>query len=250
MKKAVIYALKEDDCIRYIGKTCHPISCRLSAHLKNARNGDVSHRSNWIRKMLSQGKLPTITIIETTNGDGCKEEIKWIKFFRTYSGVKLTNMSDGGDGFSPGHKVSDKLKEKLRALRLGSHLSAKIRRAIGMSLKGKRKGIPFTEEHRRALCAGRKGMKLSKTHREAIGKAGLGRTVSLTTRKKLSLKLKGRIVTEKTRIKIKNTLLGRHVPSKVREKIRAAMKGRVITWGDKISAANKGRNLRNTRNPS
>jgi len=80
----LIYALRDGRWIKYVGKTCKALEWRLSSHLTAARRGDASHRGRGIRKMLQEGRLPTITLIQVVNGGGNKEEIAWIAYFRSY----------------------------------------------------------------------------------------------------------------------------------------------------------------------
>jgi hypothetical protein len=102
--KTNIYALREDHFVQYVGKTKFPLEVRLADHLKEARRGGKNRKCNWIRRMLRQGFAPVITILEVAEGDGCKEEIAWIKYFRDY-GIDLTNTAKGGEGGGcPGYK--------------------------------------------------------------------------------------------------------------------------------------------------
>jgi len=66
--------------------------------------------------MLSKGLIPTITLLGEYEGDGNKEEIAWIKYFRD-GGVELTNGTDGGDGISnPSKMVRDKISTTLKQM--------------------------------------------------------------------------------------------------------------------------------------
>lgn len=107
--KTTIYALRENHYVRYVGKTIKSLEKRLADHLKEARNGIDTHKGRWIRKMLVSGMAPVITILEVADGDGCQEEIAWIKYFRD-GGVELTNATDGGEGYP----LTDEIKEKIR----------------------------------------------------------------------------------------------------------------------------------------
>ncbi|MFA5377923.1 MAG: hypothetical protein WC455_19390 [Dehalococcoidia bacterium] len=135
----LIYAIRDNHWIKYVGKTCKALEWRLADHLTGARKGDQSYRGRGLRKMLREGRFPTISLIQVANGYGDKEEKAWIAYFRSY-GIKLWNMTDGGDGVADstgkiGKKISKTLtqmyvdhpevKAKLASYRLGSHHSEK-----------------------------------------------------------------------------------------------------------------------------
>lgn len=110
--KTKIYALAESDGkIRYIGKTSRSLSQRFSGHLHEARKGTKGYKNNWIRSLLKQGLIPSVIKIGEVDGDGCQEEIAWIKYFRD-EGILLVNQTDGGEGTS-GHKVSLEFRKKI-----------------------------------------------------------------------------------------------------------------------------------------
>ena len=112
--KTKIYTLTEcNGMIRYIGKTIRPLQGRLSNHLNEARRNTAGYKNNWIRSLLKHGFIPSIILISEVEGDGCKEEIAWIKYFRS-EGVKLVNTTDGGEG-TPGHVVSKEVRKKMSA---------------------------------------------------------------------------------------------------------------------------------------
>lgn len=102
-----IYALRERHFVRYIGKTINSLESRLNDHLADARKGINTHKANWIRQMLDRGELPSITLIAKVDGDGNKEEIAWIKYFRDH-GIELTNNTEGGEGGNPSRESRKK----------------------------------------------------------------------------------------------------------------------------------------------
>jgi hypothetical protein len=81
--------------IRYVGKTTN-IYVRFHNHIAPSKLNDDSHKSKWIKKILSEGIIPLIQVLEITNEFCWKEKEKyWIKYYRDL-GCDLTNISDGG----------------------------------------------------------------------------------------------------------------------------------------------------------
>ena len=170
-----IYVLTEPDGqIRYVGKTIQPLHKRLYKHLSEARNNGNTHRERWIRKLFRGGHLPSIQIIGEIDGDGCREEIAWIAYFKA-EGVQLVNSTLGGDG-TLGHKktISEETRKKLSLALMGHHPSEE-------TLKNQRAGIKKFWESR-------------------------GGHLLEETKKKLSAALMGHKISKLTRIKISNTL--------------------------------------------
>lgn len=52
----------DDETVRYIGKTASPKS-RLRSHIQDARDGNNTDKKRWIRRLLSQGKMPVMVIV-------------------------------------------------------------------------------------------------------------------------------------------------------------------------------------------
>jgi len=99
-----LYILKsdiEEDDNCYIGITTNPKK-RLQRHIIYSKTNDF-HSSRWIRKIISQNGHIKMTILldNLTEEEAYKEEIRHIKLYRGL-GYKLTNITDGGTGFSSG----------------------------------------------------------------------------------------------------------------------------------------------------
>lgn len=165
MMQTTIYALRENGFVRYVGKTIKPLESRLGGHLQAARRGEDTYKGRWIRKMFSRGLSPTITVLEVAEGDGSKEEIAWIAYFRSY-GIKLTNGTDGGEGGVPTEAVRAKLRRK-KPPRTAAH-SAKIAAAL--------QGRHPTEEQRANMREAKKGWRC--TWGDKISKTLMGHPVS------------------------------------------------------------------------
>jgi hypothetical protein len=162
-----IYSLQDENGnIRYIGKTSLSLSKRLTHHLWDVRRGIKNHRCNWIRSILSCGKLPSILLIGEVAGNGCAEEIAWIKYFRD-EGVDLVNGTEGGEGstgriYIPSKETLLKLSKSLKgrkAWNKGICCSAETRRKISEANKGNGRGIPLSIEHRKKISDANKGNK-------------------------------------------------------------------------------------------
>jgi len=191
-----IYALlDEKGRVRYVGKTNRSLEVRLSAHLRKAKY-EQTHKDRWIVSMFRKQKLPTIQMIEMVNGDGCIEERKWIAFFRSI-GVKLTNLTDGGDGLT-GHIKSKETCKKLSDAHKGKIFSVEHKKNIGKASKG-----------RPAWNKGKIGI-YSEATRKKMGADKIGKKISEETRQKL----RGRL----------SWLKGKHLPLVVRQKISKTRK--------------------------
>lgn len=139
MKPFLIYCLKEPNTgeIRYFGQTNQKIQARFFAHAAKQTN---THVSRWFHKTRNSGKDPQIEVLISglTKIEANEEEIALIAWGRK-SGLRITNLTDGGDGrsgFSPsketiekiiawnrGKTVSPETREKLRKANLGKKQS-------------------------------------------------------------------------------------------------------------------------------
>lgn len=190
--KTKIYSLQDENSIKYIGKTIKGLNERLHLHLIESRRGKKNHRCNWIRSVLARGKWPSIFLIGEIEGDGCAEEIAWIKYFRD-EGIELVNGTNGGEGCL-GYKHT---KESLQKMSV-----AAIRRS---SSKEGRQKLRFA----RSKSSGHTGYKHSlesrqKISQHLIGKPSpnKGKRLSCEWRKKISESRKGQMIPVETRIKM------------------------------------------------
>lgn len=228
-----IYALRDGHWIRYVGKTVFSLDARLSGHLADVRNGSRTHKSNWIRSLLSDGKLPRITLIEEVEGNGCKEERYWIKYFRDHT-VDLVNSTDGGEGEAGWHHSED-VCHKLSAMGMGHDVPVKVRQKISNSLKGHVSSI----QNRLAVSKAHKGIPKSEEHRKKIGLGNKGKIRTPEMRRRYSLASKRRPPrTLEQRAAISKRLSeeyasgkrvawnkGQHTPDGVKKKISLSMTG-------------------------
>lgn len=103
MLTTFIYGLSDPtqyNKIRYIGKSDKP-EIRYFEHLKDATTNINTHKTCWIRKLLSQNLQPTLIILDEVPIDKWKWfEKTWIDEYRKL-GFKLVNTAEGGWGGAP-----------------------------------------------------------------------------------------------------------------------------------------------------
>lgn len=223
-----IYALLDSDGkIRYVGKTSKSLEKRLTEHLYVSRRGIKCHRCDWIRSLLKVGFLPTIQLIGEVNGNGCREEQAWIKWFRE-EGFNLTNLTDGGDGFvgykpsvdtrrnmslsaKKRYNSSEKEKNRLRNIAIGNT----NRRGKKFSLESRlkmslaHKGVRLSKEHCLSMSEGRIGIKMSKEHQAKISNSLRVSPLAIAQRKKLHDRLRGGTLSEEHKQKLSKAHLGK-----------------------------------------
>jgi len=175
-----IYVLKDArGGVRYVGKSSHSVTKRLSRHMADARDGYKTHKATWIRSMLRIGKIPSIETIEIVDGNGCNAERKWIAFFKN-NGVDLTNATEGGEGIV-GYKQSAETKRKHsegikkfyqthRRYNYGKPPSLETRAKIGLAHKGTRR----SEESKKRMSEARKGIVFSAEHLKNLSESHSG----------------------------------------------------------------------------
>jgi hypothetical protein len=113
LKPYVIYGLLDPDTLelRYIGKTNQPEK-RMKQHLYASQLKTKTHRNDWIRSLLQQGKKPAFIVLEQNVQDADEAEISWIVKTRQL-GARLTNGTNGGDGHKGGHPLSVETRRKI-----------------------------------------------------------------------------------------------------------------------------------------
>ena len=162
-----IYTLQDDKgTVRYVGKTMQGLQRRLTVHMITARSGERNHRCNWLRSCLTNGYIPTIQRIDCVNGDGCKEEMYWIKEYRR-RGSNLTNATDGGEG-TLGCVPSAETRRKLSEAGKSRVVTAETRKKISDKAKGNKYALGHvqTEEERRKHSEAMKGKLVGRKHSE------------------------------------------------------------------------------------
>ena len=190
--------------LRYVGKADN-VEKRLSQHIKQVKHRQYKNRyvCNWIRQLLSEGLTPSVEILEEcTQGSWKEKEIAWITDCKKF-GLKLCNLTNGGDG-TQGYVFSDETKQKLSDMRRGKTTSLKgqsiseeHRDNISKALKGKpshRKGKTLSDEHRAKIKNNASHHGQTDEAKKRISEASKNRVVSEETRKKIGASSKGRNV--------------------------------------------------------
>ena len=122
----IIYGLCDPDTniIRYIGKA-KELYFRIRNHYKPSTLKSKTHKNDWIKSLLKDNKRVKVIVIEQCKSiDKLNEsEIKWIKHYKDL-GYNLTNGTNGGDGGKTsnnrkGIKFSEEHKKKLSDAKLG-----------------------------------------------------------------------------------------------------------------------------------
>jgi len=130
---------------------------RCYEHVREAlrRKGRVNRRQGLIRSLVSQGYEPKIVKLHTR----CSEkrayelEAKYIRIIgRFVEGGPLTNHSTGG-GVDSGWKHTEQWKLEQSKRKRGRPLGAEFGRKISMA----KKGMEFTDCHKKALVLAKKG---------------------------------------------------------------------------------------------
>jgi len=118
MNKQYIYVLidPESNKIRYVGKTKNPKD-RLKRHI-NSYNllESWTKKNKWILNLKNKGLEPIMNIIDEGDDYNINElESSWISYYENL-GLRLTNMTKGGDGFdwtNRKHKIESVEKMKM-----------------------------------------------------------------------------------------------------------------------------------------
>ena len=173
-----IYTLNEpnSDIVRYVGLTSD-FKERIRAHFRCNKKYRVN---DWIKSVKKKGLLPTVNIIDETEGleQARIKEIGYIKLFKSL-GARLTNLTNGGEGtkgYSPSKETRKKISEKVKGFKHTPEAIKKISEAskrfmtgrkmsqesidkMAKTLKGRaawNKGRSWTKEERKKLSEARK----------------------------------------------------------------------------------------------
>lgn len=107
---ATIYALIDpiSNQIKYVGQTTKTLNQRLNEHIRGKTN---KAKTKWINHLISNGKLPTISKLETTlKYERHIKEQYWINYF-TSKGLQLFNEKETID--NPLKKINTHKLHKL-----------------------------------------------------------------------------------------------------------------------------------------
>lgn len=97
----IVYGLTEPgtECVRYIGKSASGLKRPKSHRLASRLAEDRSHKGNWIRSLLEEGRCYGIVVLESAADGQFLQDLErfWIAQ-GTGLGWRLTNHTKGGDG--------------------------------------------------------------------------------------------------------------------------------------------------------
>lgn len=165
--KSFIYGLTDprDGSVRYIGKTTTGME-RPRAH-RYLSDGDHTHKAHWILKLQREGLEYGIVVLEEcVREDLSAAECFWIAQGRGL-GWRLTNLTKGGDGT------------------LGFVQPEHVRVAVA-SANTRRKGVPFTEEHKARMSASMKGQHRPRWSEETREKIMRGQSAARARKRGIS----------------------------------------------------------------
>lgn len=152
--------------IRYIGLTFNDLKQRLKSHCNERSN---SHKSNWIKKLKSQGLKPIIESIEdniSSYDDCCEREIYWIEKHKV-EGHPLTNMASGGN---KNKKMSEETIKRMSESQINRYKNYKLimPESAKIELSNKAKKRFEKEEEREKLRISNKMYEDSKTPEQKL----------------------------------------------------------------------------------
>ncbi len=170
----VIYGLYDprNDELRYIGKTSASLEGRLWQHINDAKRGRKTYKSDWIKLLLQFDMEPYIKVLGETTEEAWQEDEKaWIAKTKA-EGVKLTNLTEGGDGLV-NFRHTERSKQKISAhnIRTGKippnwkgrkQSPEHIQRRVEARKKGGNYG--HSEESKEKISQNRKGKGVGHTY--------------------------------------------------------------------------------------
>lgn len=121
--------------VRYVGKTARGLKVRFNEHISQARRYRKTYCANWILSLEARGLAPTIRLESTWPAEELsKAEVSTIAAYRQ-AGARLTNLTDGGEGFV-GHKKTAEHRRKIGEAHKGRAVSSETRAKISVARTG------------------------------------------------------------------------------------------------------------------
>lgn len=197
-----IYFLRDPQTneVRYVGQTIREIPTRLGEHYSDKKR---TRKSNWILSLRRKGLRPFIEIVNfcysKSESDEC--EIGYIKFLRSI-GVKLTNLTNGGEG-TFGYVPSKETLKKLSDSHKGHIQSQETKDKRAVALTGKKRSEEYKNKMR-IMAIDRKWQPPSETNNYWLGKKRSPEDIE-----KLAAKLRGRKIGPHSKERIEKITLTR-----------------------------------------
>jgi len=188
----------------YIGQTRSKPSRRWASHKQKLRRGIHSNshlQSAWDKYTEDNFEFDIIESNVNTYEELNRLEIYWIQFYDSTNREKGYNLEAGGS--------RNKIVSEETRLKMSKNANTELNKA---RLRGLRKGVKLTNEHREALLKSITGKVPSKETRDKIAKSNTGKKHSEETKAKMSELKKGktgRIMSEETKKKISESNKGR-----------------------------------------
>lgn len=193
--------------IRYVGKGNRDRAYRINS-------GRSGHHKNWLKQLKLLDLRPIILILEKDleEKQALLREKELILEYRN-KGLKLTNLTDGGDGMS-GHKPSEETKRKISESRMG------IKNPMFGRVAHNR-GVPPSEESKRknseshlGKISPNKGRPMLEATKKKLSEGRIGKKSSEETKRKISISQTGRKSSEETKKKLSRSKMGNKSRSK------------------------------------
>ena len=239
----MIYGLYDprSDELRYVGKASD-FELRLYQHIKDAKAGQKTYRSNWIRSLLELGMIPAIKLLGYSTVNSWQEDEKaWIAKVKK-EGANLTNLTEGGEGIL-GYNHSEETRNKISQANIESGKVPPNWKGRKQSLEHIRKRVEarkkkgnyeHSEETKENISKGRTGKNLGNTnslgykHTEEWKKAAsertkgennpaYGKSPSKEVKEKMSKNRKGKAIGNQSAKGSRRTVEQREAMSKARK---------------------------------
>ncbi len=206
----------------YIGQTVGSISERSGDHIRDAKQGSVTHFHKALRKYnKADWNWTIICDVEAPTNILLKEylDIAEIMYIQQYDSFEHGyNLTLGGGG-TLGRKHSQETRQLLRDISL--NMSDETKHKIGIANTGKAVSL----ETRQLLREIQLGKKASVETLKIMSIAQTGRKHSVESRKKLSKISKGRKFSKETRQKLRDASTGVKMSEETKKKISDTEKG-------------------------
>lgn len=156
---------------------------------KKRPNSKYNRNKYWHSTVAKHGYTVEIVASELTKKESGDLEIELIKKYRGISGVKLTNLTNGGEAGMSGYTHTPESRLKISKLKTGVKKSEETIQKLKESLMGR---IPSTDT------------------KEKISKSLKGHTHTIETKAKMSLANRGRKATDVAKLNLSRSMLGKN----------------------------------------